>query len=106
MSKRRNGNDMMRKLSLILLTIVGVASAQAGETYHGSHGTYHRSGGNYRAGGSRYYHGGGNRYYSGGGNRYWRGGYWYGQYYNQGYYNQGYGPFFVWTLFPIPVPGY
>jgi hypothetical protein len=34
-----NGDDMMRKLSLILLTIVGVASAQAGETYHGSHGT-------------------------------------------------------------------
>jgi hypothetical protein len=87
---------MMRKLSLILLTIVGVASAQAGETYHGSHGTYHRSGENY--------HGGGNRYYSGGGNRYWQGGYWHGQYYNQGYYNQGYGPFFGWT--PIPVPGY
>jgi hypothetical protein len=87
---------MMRKLSLILLTIVGVASAQAGETYHGSHGTYHRSGENY--------HGGGNRYYSGGGNRYWQGGYWHGQYYNQGYYSQGYGPFFGWT--PIPVPGY
>ena len=82
---------MMRKLSLILLTIIGVASAQAGETYHGSHGTYHRSGENY--------HGGGNRYYSGGGNRYWRGGYWHGQ-----YYNQGYGPFFGWT--PIPVAGY
>ena len=84
----------MRKLSLILLTIVGVASAQAGETYQGSHGTYHRSGGNHHGGGSRYYHG----------NRYWQGGYWHGQYYNQGYYNQGYGPFFGWT--PIPVPGY
>jgi len=79
---------MMKKLSLILLTIVGVASVQAGETYHGSHGTYHRSGGNY--------HGGGNRYY--------RGGYWHGQYYSQGYYNQGYGPFT--GLIPIPVPGY
>ena len=106
---------MMRKLSLILVTIVGVASAQAGETYHGSHGTYHRSGGNYHGGGSRNYHGGGNRYYhgggnhyysgggnhyyGGGGNRYWQGGYWHGQ-----YYNQGYGPFFGWT--PIPVPGY
>jgi hypothetical protein len=76
---------MMRKLSLILLTIIGVASAQAGETYHGSHGTYHRSGGNYR----------------GGGNRYYRGGYWHRQ-----YYNQGYGPFFGWTPIPIPVPGY
>ena len=98
---------MMRKLGLILLTIIGVASAQAGETYHGSHGTYHRSGGNYRGGGSRYYHGGGsgyyrgggNRYYSGGGNRYWQGGYWHGQ-----YYNQGYGPFS--GLIPIPVPVY
>jgi hypothetical protein len=94
----------MRKLSLILLTIVGVASVQAGETYHGSHGTYQRSGGNYHGGGSRYYHGGGNRYYSGGGNRYWQGGYWHGQYYNRGYYNQGYGPFFGWTPIPIPIP--
>jgi hypothetical protein len=39
----RNGKDMMRKLSLILLTIVGVASAQAGGTHRGGHGTWHLS---------------------------------------------------------------
>jgi hypothetical protein len=105
----------MRKLNLILLTIVGVASAQASGTYHGSHGTYHSSGGNYHGGyhagyhggGSRYYRGGGSRYYGGGGSRYYGGGYWHGQYYSQGYY-PGNSPFFVGIPFPIPilVPGF
>jgi hypothetical protein len=89
----------MKKLSLVLLTIVGVASARAGETYHGNHGTYHHAGGNYHGG----YHAG----YRGGGSRYYRGGYWHGQYYSQGYY-PGNSPFFVGIPFPIPIlaPGF
>ena len=77
----------MKKLSLILLTICGVAAGQA-------HGINHHSGGSYHAsGGGRYSHASGGRYYR-------------GNYYNNGYYNNGYNtggsPFFG-LPFPVPV---
>jgi hypothetical protein len=77
----------MKKLSLILLTICGVAAGQA-------HGINHHSGGSYHASGGRYSHASGGRY-----NR--------GNCYNNGYYNNGYytggSPFFFGLPFPVPV---
>lgn len=96
----RDLGDAMKKLSLILITIVGVASAQAGGhvnyvnhgggNYHGGRGAYYGRGGYYHGG---YYHGG--RYYHGG---YYRG----GRYYYGGYYPDG--GFLPWLPIPVPIP--
>jgi hypothetical protein len=92
----------MKKLSLILLTlsILGVASTQAGTVYYNN---YH---GNYRG----YYHGGHGCYGHGCGNgRYYAGGYYRGRYYNPGYY-PAYYPFFGGFPVPfipfVPLPGF
>jgi hypothetical protein len=102
----------IKSFSLILITIAGVASAQAG-TVHAGHTTVHTGGGrgNYHGGYQGNYHGnygGGHGYYGHGyyahgghGGRYWRGGYYGGRYYNGGYYPYD-SPFFVGL--PIPVP--
>ena len=110
----------IRILSLVVITIIGVASAQAGTvhtghtTVHtgGGHGNYHGNyhGGNgYAHGGHGYYANGGQRYYTNGGHsgRYWRGGYYGGQYYNSGYYPYN-SPFFIGLPIPIPFffPGF
>jgi uncharacterized membrane protein len=92
------------KLSLVVLTIIGVASVQAG-TVHAGHTTVHTGGhGNYHGN----YHGG-NGYYANGGHsvRYWRGGYYGGQYYGSGYYPYN-SPFFIGLPIPIPffIPGF
>ena len=102
----------IRRLSLVLLTIIGVASAQAG-TVHAGHTTVHSGGhGNYHGnyhGGNGYYARGGNGYYANGGHsaRYWRGGYYGGQYYDSGYYPYN-SPFFIGLPIPIPFffPGF
>jgi hypothetical protein len=102
----------IKSLSLVLITIIGVASAQAG-TVHASHTTVHTGGnanyhGNYH-GGHGYYGNGGQRYYTNGGHstRYWRGGYYGGQYYGSGYYPYN-SPFFIGLPIPIPffIPGF
>jgi hypothetical protein len=95
----------IKSLSLILITIVGVASAQAGTVHAGhttvrtgdGHGSYH---GNYRGGHGYYAHGGH-------GGRYWQGGYYGGRYYNGGYYPYD-SPFFVGLPIPLPFffPGF
>ena len=110
----------IRRLGLILITIIGVVSAQAGTvhtsrtTVHsGGHGNYHSNyhGGNgyYAHGGNGYYANGGQRYYTNGGHsgRYWRGGYYGGQYYNGGYYPYN-SPFFIGLPIPFPFffPGF
>jgi hypothetical protein len=110
----------IKSLSLILITISGVASAQAG-TVHAGHTTVHTGGqGNYHAnyhgghgyyarGGQGYYANRGQRYYTNGGRsaRYWRGGYYGGQYYDSGYYPYN-SPFFIGLPIPIPFffPGF
>ena len=113
----------IKSLSLILITIVGVASAQAG-TVHAGHTTVHTGGqgnyhGNYHGGhgyyahggqgGQGYYANGGQRHYTNGGHsaRYWRGGYYGDQYYNSGYYPYN-SPFFIGLPIPIPFffPGF
>ncbi len=104
----------IRTLSLVLITIIGVATAQAGTVHaghttvhtggHGNyHGNYHGGNGYYARGGQRYYSNGGQRYYNNGGHsaRYWQGGYYGGQYYDSGYYPYN-APFFIGL--PIPVP--
>jgi hypothetical protein len=90
----------IKALGLILITIFGVASAQAGTTHSvhtGEHGNYHRN-----------YHGG-HGYYANGGHsaRYWHGGYYGGQYYDSGYYPYN-SPFFIGPPVPIPffIPGF
>ena len=87
----------MKKLSLILLTICGVATGQA-------HGINHHSGGSYHASGGRYSHASGGRYNRG---NYYNNGYYNSGYYNNGYYNNGYytggSPFFFGLPFPVPV---
>jgi hypothetical protein len=97
---------MMNKFAIFVITIVGIASAQAG-----GHVNYvNHGGGNYHGGRAAYYgHGG---YYHGGrGAYYGHGGYYHGgRYYNGHYYNGGYYPdggFLPWLPipFPIPVPG-
>ena len=106
----------IKTLSLVLITIIGVASAQAG-TFHAGHtggnGNYHsnyRGGQRYYAnGGNGYYARGGQRYYTNGGHsaRYWQGGYYGGQYYDSGYYPYN-APFFIGLPIPIPFffPGF
>ena len=93
---QRNDKHIMNQLSLILLTIVGVAAGQASGTNHHSAGSNHASGG-------RHYHASGGRYYHAGGGRHYR-----GNDYNNGYYNNGYytgrSPFFFGL--PLPVPGF
>jgi len=98
----------IKTFSLVLITIIGVATAQAGTVHAGhttGHGNYH---GNYR-GGQRYYARGGQRYYANGGHstRYWQGGYYGGQYYDGGFYPYN-APFFIGLPIPIPFffPGY
>jgi hypothetical protein len=86
----------MKKLCLILLTIIGVAAGQA-------HGTNHHSGGSSHGGAGRYSHGRGGRYYHAGGGRYYQGNYYNNGYYNNGYYTGG-NPFFFGL--PFPVPGF
>jgi hypothetical protein len=90
----------MKKLSLILLTICGVATGQA-------HGINHHSGGSYHASGGRYSHASGGHYSHASGGRYNRGNYYNNGYYNSGYYNNGYytggSPFFFGLPFPVPV---
>jgi hypothetical protein len=101
-------------LSFFLITIFGVASAQAGTVHaghttahsggHGNyHGNYHGGNGYYAHGGQGYHANGRQRYYTNGGHsaRYWRGGYYGGQYYDSGYYP--YNSAFFLGL-PIPVP--
>jgi hypothetical protein len=91
-------------LGFILVTLLGVASAQAG-TVHAGHATVHNGGhGNHHG----YYHGGHGYYAHGEHNgRYWRGGYYHGSYYDGGYYPYD-SPFFVGLPFPFPflVPGF
>jgi hypothetical protein len=94
----------IQSLSFILITIFGVASAQAG-TAHAGHTTVHTGGrGNYHSN----YHGG-HGYYANGGHsaRYWHGGYYGGQYYDGGYYPYN-SPFFIGLPVPIPffIPGF
>ena len=103
-------------LSFVLITVIGVASMQAGTVHtghtvvhSGGHGNYH---GNYHGnnrGGNGYYARGGNGYYANGGHsaRYWRGGYYGGQYYDSGYYPYN-SPFFIGLPIPIPFffPGF
>ena|SRR5271165_4910307 len=97
----------IRTLSLVLITIIGVATAQAGTVHadHTGHGNYH---GNYH-GGNGYYAHGGQRYYTNGGHsvRYWQGGYYGGQYFDSGYYPYN-APFFIGLPLPIPFffPGF
>ena len=119
---------IIETLSLVVITMIGVASVQAG-TVHVGHTTVHSAGhgnyqGNYRGGNGYYAHGGsgyyarggqghyangGQGYYSNGGHnaRYWRGGYYGGQYYNSGYYPYN-SPFFIGLPIPIPFffPGF
>ena len=103
---------IIETLSLVVITMIGVASVQAG-TVHVGHTTVHSAGhgnyqGNYR-GGNGYYARGGNGYYANGGHsaRYWRGGYYGGQYYDSGYYPYN-SPFFIGLPIPIPffIPGF
>jgi len=112
----------IKSFGLVLITILGVASAQADTVHaghttvhtsrHGNyHGNYHRGNGYHARGGQRYYANGGQRYYTNGGQRYytngghsaryWRGGYYGGQYYDSGYYPYN-SPFFIGL--PIPIP--
>jgi hypothetical protein len=109
-------------LSLILIIIFGVASAQAGNA-HAGHTTVHTGGrgnyhGNYHGVHGYYTYGIGNYhndyhrsygYYSHGGNsvRYWHGGYYGGQYYDGGYYPYD-SPFFLGLPIPFPFffPGF
>jgi hypothetical protein len=97
-------------LSFVLLTIFGVASAQAG-TVHARHTTVHTGGsGNYHGnyhGGHGYYTRGGQGYYAHGGHsgRYWHGGYYGGQYYDGGYYPYN-SPFFIGLPLPFFFPGF
>jgi hypothetical protein len=98
-------------LSFVLVTIIGVATAQAGRTEHAGHTAVHTGGhGNYHANyhGRNGYHGG-NGYYARGGyrTRYWHGGYYGGQYYDGGYYPYN-SPFFVGLPIPLPFffPGF
>jgi hypothetical protein len=110
----------IKSLSLALITIFGVASAQAGTVHvghttvhtgrHGNyHGNYHGGNGYYARRGQGYYANGGQRYYTNGGHsaRYWRGGYYGGQYYDNGYYPYN-SPFFIGLPIPIPFffPGF
>jgi hypothetical protein len=107
----------IKSLSLILITIFGVVSAQAG-TVHSGHTTVHTGGhGNYHAnyhGGHGYYARGGQGYYANGGRyytngghsaRYWHGGYYGGQYYDSGYYPYN-SPFFIGLPIPFFFPGF
>jgi len=90
----------MKKLSLILLTIFGVAAGQA-------HGINHHSGGSYHASGGRNSHASGGHYSHASGGRNNRGDYYNNGHYNNGYYNNGYytggSPFFFGLPFPVPV---
>jgi hypothetical protein len=74
-------------MSLVLITIIGVASAQAGTVHLGHTGGHGNYQGNYH-GGKGYYARGGQRYYTNGWHsaRYWHDGYYGGQYYDGGYY--------------------
>jgi hypothetical protein len=92
--------DPMKKLSLILVALLGVFSAYADDHSHG-HGDYHGDHhGDYHGG----YHGGHGYYAHGGhGGRYWHGGYYHGHYYDAGYY-PGDAPFFVGLPLPVPIP--
>jgi hypothetical protein len=92
-------------LSFVLVTIIGVATAEAGRNEHAGHTTVRAGGrGNYHTN----YHGG-NGYYAHGGHRarYWHGGYYGGQYYDGGYYPYN-SPFFVGLPIPLPFffPGF
>jgi hypothetical protein len=94
----------IKGLILVLLTMVGLASAQAG-TVHAGHTTIHTGG---RGGYHGNYHGGYGYYARGGHNgRYWRGGYYDGRYYDGGYYPYS-SPFFLGLPIPVPffVPGF
>lgn len=109
----------IRTLSLVLITIIGVATAQAGTVHTGGrgnyHGNYHGGNGYYARGGQRYYSNGGQRYYTNGGQRYytngghsaryWQGGYYGGQYYDSGYYPYN-APFFIGLPIPFFFPGF
>ena len=110
--------NTIRTLSLVLLTIIGVASAQAGNGYPGHttvhnggrgnyHGNYHEGNGYYARGGNGYYNHGGQGYYANGrhSGRYWHGGYYGGQYYDGGYYRYN-SPFFIGFPFPFFFPGF
>jgi hypothetical protein len=88
----------MKKLSLTLVAVFGIASAQA-DTVHPAH-TGGNNHGNYHGG----YHGDHGYYAHGGhGGRYWHGGYYHGHYYEGGYYPYD-SPFFAGIPIPIPFP--
>ena len=106
----------IKSLAFVVLTLIGVASAQAGTAHPGhtnihtgGHGYYHGGHGYYSRGGQGYYGNGGQGYYAHGGHsaRYWHGGYYGGQYYDSGYYPYN-SPFFIGLPIPIPffIPGF
>ncbi len=98
--------NTIKRLSLVLTTIIGVASAQAGTVHAGHTGGHGNYQSNYNGG---YYAHRGHGYYAHGGHnaRYWQGGYYGGQYYGGGYYPYD-SPFFVGLPIPIPffIPGF
>jgi len=90
----------IKVLSFVFVSLLGVASTQAG-TAHAGHTTVHTGG---RGNNHGSYHGG-HGYYAQGGQsgrqsgRYWHGGYYHGRYYSGGYYPYD-SPFFL----GLPIP--